>query len=236
MDRMAVQDDGREIELRELFELKKEEVEGRGGNDAILEMNGTPFHFELKSTSASDRSVTTVRDFGLDHVAKWQGKHWLIGFYDKAGNTLEYTLYGSPAMMNAWIQDKASYIGPDLLLAGIAPERLTMEDMHRICGDKPIYSLADAQGIHKKQYSVAEYRAKMDANLDDDRAEGYSPSRMLEILRERARYLILRGSTLNNPHIPGSYFKGWTRITKEHAETLRRMVLEAMVKPDVLPS
>jgi hypothetical protein len=226
---MSVQDDGRENELRELFELEKEEGEGRGGNDAVLKLDGAIFRFELKSTSDTSRSVTTVRDFSLDHVAKWEGKHWLIGFYNKAGTELEYTLYGSPALMSGWIQEKATYIGPDLMLAGIAPEHLTLADMHKICGDKGAYTLADARKIHKNQYSVAEYRAKMDTD------DGYSPEQMLNIVRERARYLILRGSTLNNPHIPGSYFKGWTKITEDHAETLRRMVLEAIAQPKKLP-
>jgi hypothetical protein len=226
---MAVQDDARENQLRDLFELEKEEGEGRGGNDAVLKMDGATFRFELKSTSDNARSVTTVRDFSLDHVAKWEGKHWLIGFYDKTGANLEYCLYGSPAMMAGWIQEKASSIGPDLLLAGIAPEHLTLEDMHKVCGEKTVYVHADAQRIHKRQYSAAEYKAKMDL------ASGYSPDRMLDILRERARYLILRGSTLNNPHIPGSYFKDWTKITEHHAERLRRMVLEAVAKPKELP-
>lgn len=35
-----------------------------------------------------------------------------------------------------------------------------------------------------------------------DRAEGFSPGRMLVLLRERARYLLDRGATRNNPHIP----------------------------------
>ena len=53
---------------------------------------------------------------------------------------------------------------------------------------------------------------------------GYSPPRMLEILKDRSKYLVERGSTLNNPHIPRSYFKGWTEITENHAEVLKDMV------------
>lgn len=226
---MAVQDDARENHLRELFRLEKEEGEGRGGNDAILKMDGAVFKFELKSSSDKNRSVTTVRDFGLEHVANWKGKHWLIGFYDATGKNLEYCLYGSPDMMDAWVQEKANYIGPDLLLARIAPDHLKLDDMRTVCGVKEMYALADAKRIQKQQYSAAEYKAKMDVK------DGYSPDRMLEIVKDRAHYLILRGSTLNNPHIPGSYFNGWTKITENHAETLRKMVLEAIAKPDELP-
>jgi len=53
---------------------------------------------------------------------------------------------------------------------------------------------------------------------------GYSPTRMLEILSDRAKYLIERGSTLNNPHIPARYFNGWEEITQNHAQRLRQLV------------
>ena len=39
-----------------------------------------------------------------------------------------------------------------------------------------------------------------------DDADGYTPAKMLEILKLRAIYLNQRGSTLNNPHIPKSFF------------------------------
>lgn len=51
---------------------------------------------------------------------------------------------------------------------------------------------------------------------------------MLEILRDRCRYLIERGATLNNPHIPGSYFSGWEKITAEPAKRLRELVAKAL--------
>ena len=55
---------------------------------------------------------------------------------------------------------------------------------------------------------------------------GYSPDRMLEILKDRAKYVIERGSTLNNPHIPASYFAGWEEIKRDHALRLRELVKE----------
>lgn len=51
---------------------------------------------------------------------------------------------------------------------------------------------------------------------------------MLEILRDRCRYLIKRGATLNNPHIPGSYFENWEKITEHHAERLRELVRDTV--------
>lgn len=61
-----------------------------------------------------------------------------------------------------------------------------------------------------------------------DRHMGYSPERMLSILQDRCRYLLERGSTLNNPHIPASYFKGWERITTNHAQCLRELLTQSL--------
>lgn len=73
------QDDQREAEMIALFGLFKDAEEGRAGVDAFLDLDGQRIPFELKTTS--NGSVTTVRDFGMDHIQKWQGKHWLIGFF-----------------------------------------------------------------------------------------------------------------------------------------------------------
>jgi len=75
----SFQDDYRESEMIELFKLVKDTSEGRYGVDAFLELEGNNIPFELKTTSKG--SVTTVRDFGPAHIEKWQGKHWLFGFY-----------------------------------------------------------------------------------------------------------------------------------------------------------
>ena len=84
------QDDDREEAMIALFDLYKDETEGRSGTDAFLEMDGIIIPFELKTTSKG--SVTTARDFGPDHVRKWKNKHWLIGFFVKGR---EYYKYGS---------------------------------------------------------------------------------------------------------------------------------------------
>jgi hypothetical protein len=48
------------------------------------------------------------------------------------------------------------------------------------------------------------------------------------MLRKRCQYVIERGSTLNNPHIPASYFVDWEKIDKNHAARLRELVVEAV--------
>ncbi len=209
------QDDSREQEMIELFDLIKDENEGRSGIDAFLELDGTNIPFELKTTSSKNGSVTTVRDFGYDHIKKWQNKHWLFGFYK--GDKVSYK-YGSPVLMQSWIKGKEEYIKPDFQLAQIAYENLTLEDLYLVLGDKESYSLKDAKLIQKRQYPSEKYLQLQDIK------NGYSKHRMLSILKDRAKYLMERGSTLNNPHIPGSYFKDWEEITENHAARLREMV------------
>ena len=207
------QDDDREDAMRILFDLYKDEDEGRSGVDAYLSLEGKNIPFELKTTS--NGSVTTVRDFGPDHIEKWKDKHWLIGFF--VGGR-EYYKYGSPSMMEEWIQEKKEYIRPDFQLAGLVPSKLELSDLYSILEKKPVYTYNDAKALHKRQYKKSKYIELQDVK------DGYSPERMLEILKDRGSYLMRRGSTLNNPHIPPSYFNGWTEITENHSAQLREMV------------
>jgi hypothetical protein len=217
---MVVQDDVRERQLIELFKLERIEGAGRADTDAKLSLDGVDIPFELKSST--DDSVTTVRDFGPAHVAKWKHKHWLIGFYDKDGKTLKYCVYGSPKMMATWVTEKEEYIRVDFELAKTVPPLIHLDLLYQLLGKKDVYSVEDGRLLHKRQYSAAQYLERRDLE------NGYSPQRMLDILRERCSYIISRGSTLNNPHIPGSYFAGWERITERHAERLRELVAKAL--------
>jgi hypothetical protein len=207
------QDDIRESAMRELFGLYKDESEGRSGVDAYLDIDGRIIPFELKTTSKG--SVTTVRDFGLEHIEKWKDQHWLIGFFVDGR---EYYKYGSPKMMSPWIQEKQNYIAPDFKLANFAAAKLDLNDMYRILERKEKYTYEDAKRLHKMQYTKETY-----INLQDLDG-GYSPHRMLDIMKDRVRYLIERGSTLNNPHVPFKYFNDWVEITENHAEELKRLV------------
>jgi len=102
--------------------------------------------------------------------------------------------------MEGWIGKIESYIAPDFAIERRIVDKLNLEDLYIICGEKSKYSLSDAQALHKRQWNRDRYLSEMDD------FEGYTPSKMLEILKLRARYLIQRGSTLNNPHIPRSFF------------------------------
>lgn len=226
--RQVAQDDARENRLIDLFNLVRPPNRVRHGTDAVLLVDGHELEFELKSVTTAAGSVSTVRDLGPDHIAKWKNKHWLIAFYD--GLDLLYCRYGSPDAMAPWIARIWEYIRVDFEMAQLAPALITSEVMYRIIGEKDQYSLEDARRLQKNQLSARRYKELMD--LD----EGYSPERMIEIFRERAKYIMERGSTLNNPHVPSKYFLDWPRIDADHAVQLRALVRAwiAQTPPELL--
>jgi hypothetical protein len=120
--------------------------------------------------------------------------------------------------MSPWIEQIWSYIEPDFRIAEICSGFCNLEALHHVVGAKELYTLEDAKKLHKKQYTAKKYLDAMDLK------DGYSPARMLEIFKDRVRYVIERGSTLNNPHIQASYFNNQPDIKEEHAETLRKLI------------
>lgn len=214
---MVIQDDIRENQMVELFKLEVPVNRTRNEIDAHLSILGQTVDFELKSSTNS--TVSTVRDLGPDHISKWRNEmHWLFAFYDKSGKNIQYCSYGSPAAMDVWVSRMEEYILPDLKLAELAPAKLNMESVEEILGTKTKYELADATKIMKRQWTTEVYKAQQDL------PGGYSPERMLEILQFRAKYVILRGSTLNNPHIDKKFLQQLPRIESNYAEELRKLV------------
>lgn len=196
---MAVQDDRREQEMCKLIGLRA--GEGRSEVDAFLDFQESNVDYcvpiELKSTTGY--SVSTARDVGPGHIVKWRSRIWVFGFYDPSGTDLRRLLSLGPAEMEEWIGKIEDYIAPDFAIGQRVARRLTIEDLHIICGEKSTYKLNDAMALHKRQWNRDKYLSEMDIE------DGYTPAKMLEILRLRAVYLNERGSTLNNPHIPSSF-------------------------------
>lgn len=200
---MAVQDNRRELEMCELIGLTP--GASRSGVDAYFDFvaDGRSYSVPIELKSTTSRAVSTGRDIGPAHIKKWRLKVWIFGFYDRTGTKLNSLLTLSPEDMEPWIGRIEGYIAPDFLIGERLARRLSLEDLHVICGEKDIYSREDAKALHKRQWSNDEYTSKMDV------PDGYSPSRMLELLRLRARYLNARGATLNNPHIPKTFFSNF---------------------------
>ncbi len=197
---MTVQDDSREKEMCQLLGLK--EGAGRSGVDAFFEFvaNGALYSVPIELKSTTTGSVSTARDVGPTHIAKWRSRIWVFGFYNSSGTSLQKLLVLGPNEMESWIGEKEQYIKPDFVIGERVAEKLDFEDLYFICSEKSKYSLEDARSLHKKQWNQEKYRSEMDD------ADGYTPAKMLEILKSRAIYLNQRGSTLNNPHIPKSFF------------------------------
>ena len=168
---VAVQDDHRETEMRQLVGLRT--GEGRSGIDAYFDFTVRGRHYavpiELKSTTVG--SVSTARDVGPEHIEKWRSRVWLFGFYDSSGTTLERLLALGPDEMEPWISRIERYIAPDFLIGERAAMNLGIDDMHVICGEKPIYTLEDAKALYKRQWSETDYLSHMDC------PNGYSPRR-----------------------------------------------------------
>jgi hypothetical protein len=228
---MTVQDDAREQELCNLFNLDWDPRHARGGTDAVLDWTHdgqtTRIEFEVKSTTT--HSVSTARDVGMAHIARWRTKHWVIGFYSSSVGIrarLNHALYLTPTDMRPWIDELEAYIAPDVELARCLPERLTEADLVRICEDKPYYTIADARRIMKKQWTADAYTQVLDHPAQAP--ELITRATMLDILRHRAGYTMERGATLNNPHVTKSFLARFDdqKITRDHAGGLRRKLAD----------
>jgi len=226
---VPAQDDARETQMRQLFNLSKEG--GRHDIDATLTLNGrsvpqhlrgTVVQFELKSSTKGRPDISTVRDFGLHYIEKWSKLHWLFGVYSD-DRTLEYCLYGSPKRMSPWFERMASYIAPDVALGEVTPSLITDDTLTSVMGSAEVFSRDDAKRLMKNSYTTAQY-----AQAADVEGGRYSRQAMVAMLRRRAEYVIRRGSTLNNPHMPASYFQGWERIIGDHSARLRELVVDAL--------
>lgn len=220
--------------MRTLFNLTRPEEYGRADIDAVLELEGRAAPerlrgekvlFELKSSTSGRPVFSTVRDFGLHYVEKWRKLHWLFGVYAVEGGEtkLQYCLYGSPKQMKPWFDRMAAYISPDVALAECVPDLINDEILTKVVGDGEEFGYQNAKLLLKNQLNRQGYRDA--ADLEGER---YSREAMLEILQARCRYVIERGSTLNNPHIPAKHFDGWERIERNHAARLRELVVQAV--------
>src|SRR5581483_10321352 len=187
--------------------------------------DGTDVPFELKSSDGPN--ISTARDVGPDHILKWRSRHWLFGLFDKATDELRFCYYASPALMEPWIARQEAYVQTDVRLVQTIPQLIRDEHLDGLVGAKHRYTLADAIALMKQQklpdgsrMTGEGYRQMMDVR------GGYSRARMLEMVRLRAHYLLDRGATRNNPHIPSAYFREWEKIglDGDYAGRLRQLV------------
>jgi hypothetical protein len=219
---MPVQDDARERELARTFNLEWNPAHQRGGNDAILEIDvdGQRYRLDVEVKSTTGSSVSTARDFGMDHIQRWRQKLFIIGYYSKARGTpeLQSCLCLTPIDMEPWIFEIEEKILIDYMIAQrLAQRTLELADLFAVCGQKDQYTISDAKRVHKRQWSAEQYRDQADIQAARG-PRGFSQGKMLELLRLRARYIAERGATLNNPHVPKKHlqtFKGTDRFVAD---------------------
>jgi hypothetical protein len=214
---MTVQDDERERELVRMFNLDWDAAHQRSGVDAILnwQVGGRACQFEVEVKSSTGTTVSTARDVGMEHIARWRSMLFVIGFYTREARRpeLRHCLCLTPVDMEPWIASIESKIMPDFKLAQLGSRRLDVSDLYEICGRQDTYSIEDAKRLHKQQWSSEEYAAAMDTEVDG--IPRISCEKMLDILRLRLTYIAERGATLNNPHITKAHldtFIGTSRV------------------------
>jgi hypothetical protein len=198
---MVVQDDKRESELIRLFDLEQPEKYSRSGIDAILKLEDSLIEFELKSTTKG--SVSTARDFNLNHIKKLKNKHWIFGIYNEDGSALQECRYASPINMESWLNDIEQIIKEERMMVLITLKHLNISLVYDILGEKENYSFEDAKKIFKKKKLSKEDSALLIPDLDGL----FSPNKILELLKIRLERCMIRGTTLNDPNIPQNYIK-----------------------------
>jgi hypothetical protein len=216
---LTVQDDERERELVRLFNLDWDPTHQRSGTDALLRLtlDGVTREIEVEVKSSTTGTVSTARDVGMDHIAKWRRKLFVVGFYSRDARRpeLRSCLVLTPLDLGPWIDEIEAKVGIDHRIAQRAAAGLGLADLHALLGARVAYPLAQAKAVLRQQWSADEYAARADARGEDDMA-AFSPAAMLEVLRHRARYIAERGSTLNNPHIT-------RRVLERHIGTDREI-------------
>lgn len=215
-DRVEIQDNVRENELLSLFKLKKTN-NNRIGIDAKLTINQKVFDFELKSTTGT--RVSTASPLHLKHLNKWRTCHWLIGVYKKNA-TLDYCVYGSPNDMKEWIDYWYKDISRGITISDMIVDRIDIDMVYGIFGNKKCYSLEDAKFVYKGLYSIEDYKKLQDMK------DGYSQSRMLAMFKEHNKTYLYRGAAVNNPKITKNIWGKWKIIKSNYAEELRTILKE----------
>lgn len=201
----APQDDSREQEQLRIFGLRQDPNSTRGDNDALLDLEGhEPQRIELKTTTTT--SLTTARDFGVEHIKSWRGKHILASFYDASGQEIQWSLLIPSVELDRWLNSQMEYVELDLAIIKSLDDVISDDSLDKIRGsvfpNKNYYTLDDLKRLLKKQIDDTQYDGYIDTALNY-----VSESSMNRALKERVHYLISRGVTRNNPHINKTFIQ-----------------------------
>lgn len=211
-----IQDDKREIELIKLFNLLQRKKRKRSDEDAYLKINGKKIIFELKSTTVG--RVSTASPLTLKHIRKWRKYHWIIGIYDKKTEKIKCCYYGSPDDMKAWLDYMEDDINRGLVSSRYLVKKIEMDLVYEIFDKKEFYTIKDAKYVFKNLYTIKQYKKLIDYKT------GFSPKRMLKMLKRHNMYYLRKGSWINNPKIPKKYYEKWIKIDSNYENTLKKIL------------
>lgn len=207
------QDDARERAM--LASLNISATDGRYGADGklTLPLGGgvAEVRFECKS-SAPDTDFGTGRDTGIPQLDRWAQIHWVFGWFVARDNLPLRMWYGSPEMMRAWIEAEREYLIADLLLVDLVPSAITDEIIDAVFGASvDTYTYQDLRRVMKAQWDANAGRAQENLYCKNATSGGrpsnfaYDRSVVRMAAEARVRYLLQRGSTVNNRKISKNY-------------------------------
>jgi hypothetical protein len=124
--------------------------------------------------------------------------------------------YGSPRMMREWLDDEVAYIEPDILLSKLIPPKVDDEAVSVLFGDKVVITYSEMSKVMKDRWNANAalgrpnlYRLNADINCGKSSKDHlYSRGAALKAVRDRAEYLLDRGTTVNNRKIAHRYVVG----------------------------
>jgi hypothetical protein len=210
------QDDQRERSMVLALGLQSRPDRARHEEDAHLDVlidgQTRRLLFECKS-SPENQDFGTGRDTGLRKLEQWGGYHFVFGWFVARDNMPIRMWYGSPRIMRKWLDDEIAYIEPDILLSNLIPSRVDSEAVRVLFGEQEQISYSEMHKVMKDSWNAKAAIGRPDLyalNADLHRGRSrqdylYSREAALKALRDRAAYLLDRGTTVNNRKIPCRY-------------------------------
>ncbi|RJK92517.1 hypothetical protein [Vallicoccus soli] len=213
------QDDARERAMVDKLNLAQREGRARdeadGHTDVLVGGVEHRVLFECKS-APQDGDFGTGRDTGMRQLQRWSTMHFAFGWFAPRDDRPYRLWYGSPRMMRPWNQAEQEYLRHDLTLLEVVPGAVDDEVATRVLGDKDVYTYQDMRTLLKNQWNAD--GANDQPNLYRERADVrrgpratdhlYSREVAVQAVRDRVRYLLARGGTVNNRKISASYVMG----------------------------
>jgi hypothetical protein len=120
--------------------------------------------------------------------------------------------------MKEWLDYWENDIKRGLKISDMLVERIDMKMLDSIFGKKMYYSITEAKKVFKKLKTKSEYEEL------DYKGNGIKRRDMLDLFKQHNKNYLYRGSAVNNPKIPESYYKNWHTIEKNHHIEIRKFL------------